>query len=138
MMPLTSAPSDARPRFYTVGETAEMLRTSAITVYRAINHGEFPAVRVRGRLIVPAKVIDALIDAAIDTGALVDAQDWAPGNAIEAEKQGVEGRPRPGANQTGAGSPVTQHVVRGDASSMPHVPGERSGTPERRRDGGAR
>jgi hypothetical protein len=37
----------------------------------------------------------------------------------------IEGRPRPGANQTGAGSPVTQQEVRGDASSMPDDAGQR-------------
>lgn len=74
-MPLTESyrgPSPTPPRFYTVGETAAMLRTSAITVYRAINDGEFPAVRLRGRLIVPARVIDDLVEAALNTGALID------------------------------------------------------------------
>jgi len=110
-------PSEAPPRFYTVSETANMLRTSAITMYRAINDGEFPAVRVRGRLIVPAKVIDALIEAAVDTYSLVDAADWVPdgtrpaGSPTRRRRQERVDRPRPGANQFGAGSFSTQHVA---------------------------
>jgi excisionase family DNA binding protein len=110
-------PAEALPRFYTVGETANMLRTSAITMYRAINDGEFPAVRVRGRLIVPAKVIDALIEAAVETYSLVDAADWVPngtgpaGSRTRMRRQERVHRPRPGANQSGAGSFSTQHVA---------------------------
>ncbi len=109
-------PGGAPPRFYTVSETAGMLRTSAITMYRAINDGEFPAVRVRGRLIIPAKVIDALIEAAVESRSLVDAADWvAPSDSAAARsgqdrKQGAD-RPRPGANQSGAGSFSTQHTA---------------------------
>jgi excisionase family DNA binding protein len=125
-LPKADGRPGAPPRFYTVNETADMLRTSAITMYRAINDGEFPAIRVRGRLIVPAKVIDALIDAAIDTYSLVDAADWVPESAVPmtASPRGPRrrrglGRPRPGANQTGAGSPVTQQGARGEVYSMP-------------------
>ena len=113
------------PRFYTVNETAAMLRTSPITMYRAISDGEFPAVRVRGRLIVPAKVIDALIDAAIESYSLAEAADWvrdvasADSGRRRSRHRNVEVRPRPGANQTGAGSPVTQQGARGDVPSMP-------------------
>jgi len=115
----------AVPRFYTVNETAAMLRTSPITMYRAISDGDFPAVRVRGRLIVPAKVIDALIDAAIESYSLADAADWvrdvASGDSSRRRSRHRNGgvRPRPGANQTGAGSPVTQQGARGDVPSMP-------------------
>jgi excisionase family DNA binding protein len=78
-MPVAKAnpiPTDAQHhRFYTVSETARMLRTSAMTVYRAVNAGEFPAIRIRGRLIIPARVIDALIDAAVDRCTPVDTAD---------------------------------------------------------------
>ena len=50
--------SEAAPeprRFYSVAEIARMLGMSKMTVYRAIAAGEFPAVKVRGRLIVPAR-----------------------------------------------------------------------------------
>lgn len=63
-------------RFYSVAEVAEMSGISSVTLYRAINAGEFPAVKVRGRVIVPAKVLDALIDGAVETGAVVDAASY--------------------------------------------------------------
>lgn len=68
-------------RFFSVSEVAAMLGTSEMTLYRAINAGEFPAIRIRGRLIVPAKAIDSMIDAATTTGAMVDAADWVSGGA---------------------------------------------------------
>lgn len=53
------------PRFYDVREVARMLKMSRMTVYRAIGSGELRAVRIRGRWLVPAKVIKAMEDAAI-------------------------------------------------------------------------
>lgn len=70
----TKAP-DA-PRFYSVAQVAEMFGMSAMTLYRAIAAGEFPAVRVRGRLIVPAKAVDAMADAATAAQTVVDANQW--------------------------------------------------------------
>ncbi len=43
----------------------------------AIAEGEFPAVRIRGRVIVPAGAIDAMIEAATSEGTLVHSTDWA-------------------------------------------------------------
>jgi excisionase family DNA binding protein len=63
-------------RFYSVAETAEMLGLSEMTVYRAIKDGEFPAIRVRGRLCVPSKAIDAMVDAAWSSMTVVDASDF--------------------------------------------------------------
>jgi hypothetical protein len=40
------------------------------------NEGQFPAVRVRGRLFVPAKAIEAMVESAVGTGAVVDAAAW--------------------------------------------------------------
>lgn len=48
------------PRFLSVPQVARTFGVSAVTVYRAIAAGEFPAVRIRGRLIVPAHVVDAM------------------------------------------------------------------------------
>lgn len=70
--------SDGGPRFYSVGQVARMLGMSAMTVYRAINAGDFPAVKIRGRLIVPARAVDEMIDAAITTQGVVDAAAWVP------------------------------------------------------------
>lgn len=41
-----SAAPRSRPAFLTVAEVAEMLRVSNMTVYRLINAGSIPAVRV--------------------------------------------------------------------------------------------
>jgi excisionase family DNA binding protein len=73
----TSGRDGSTPRtFYNVHEVAEMLGMSAMTVYRAISAGEFPAVRIRSRLIVPAKAVDAMVEAAVADRSVVDAADW--------------------------------------------------------------
>ena len=70
-------PTEA-PRFYSVAEVALMLGMSTMTVYRAIAAGEFPAVKVRNRLIVPARAIEAMADAAVADQTVVDAAGWVP------------------------------------------------------------
>lgn len=83
--PLSTSPLHARPTrevtspraFYNVRETARMLGMSAMTLYRAIEAGEFPAVRIRGRLIIPARAIDEMVAAALRDGQ-VDAADFVP------------------------------------------------------------
>lgn len=70
----TGAPS---PLFYSVPQAAELIGTSAVTLYRAIRDGEFPAMRIRGRLIVPAKAIEAMVDATVAEQSVVDAASWA-------------------------------------------------------------
>lgn len=70
-------PTEA-PRFYSVAEVALMLRMSTMTVYRAIAAGEFPAVKVRNRLIVPARAIEAMAEAAVADQTVVDAAGWVP------------------------------------------------------------
>lgn len=74
----TGAPPTEAPRFYSVEQVARMLGMSSMTVYRAISAREFPAVRVRGRLIVPAKAVDAMVDAAVTEQTLVNASDFVP------------------------------------------------------------
>ncbi len=69
------------PAFLSVAETARMFGTSEMTLYRAIAAGQFPAVRIRGRLIVPACAIQAMVDSALGTGAVVNAADWVPRGA---------------------------------------------------------
>ncbi|WP_308010375.1 MULTISPECIES: helix-turn-helix domain-containing protein [Pseudonocardia] len=61
-----------------MAKVAELLGMSPMTVYRAIAAGEFPAVRIRGRLIVPAKAIEAIADLAIAEQTVVDASGWVP------------------------------------------------------------
>ena len=68
------------PAFYSVAATARLLGMSEMTLYRAIGAGEFPAVRIRGRIIVPARAIEAMADAAVLSSGLVEAADWAAGD----------------------------------------------------------
>lgn len=60
------------PTFYDVAEVAEMFKMSRMTVYRAINSGELRAIRIRGRLLVPAAVIESLVaDATAEPSAML-------------------------------------------------------------------
>ncbi len=70
-------PTEA-PRFYSVAEVARMFGLSTMTVYRAIAAGEFPAIKVRNRLIVPARAIEAMAEAAVADQTVVDAAGWVP------------------------------------------------------------
>jgi len=74
--PATSGDGGSRPLFYSVPEAAKVVRTSKVTLYRAIREGEFPAMRIRGRLVIPARAIEAMIDAAIDEHTVVDTAGW--------------------------------------------------------------
>lgn len=47
-------------RFFSVAEAAKILKVSEVTLYRGINAGEFPAIKIRGRYVVPAKALDQL------------------------------------------------------------------------------
>lgn len=67
------------PRFLSVEAVAAVLGTSDVTLYRAIHGGEFPAIKIRGRYVIPAKILDEMEDAAINSGALVNASEWADG-----------------------------------------------------------
>ncbi len=58
--------------FYTVKETAVLIRVDPSTLYRAIREDGFPAVKIRGRYVVPAKALDRLINEATEHGGLVD------------------------------------------------------------------
>jgi hypothetical protein len=107
---LDDAISDAAhvgPRFLSVESVARIFDVSKVTVYREIRCGRFPAVRLRGRYVVPAKVVAAMEDAAMESSALVDPADWVQTDMPDHEV----GRPRPGANQSGAGSFSTQHLA---------------------------
>lgn len=70
---------EERPRqFHSVTEVARMFGMSPMTLYRAIAAGEFPAVRIRGRLIVPARAIEEMVEAALADQGLIDAAEWVP------------------------------------------------------------
>jgi predicted DNA-binding transcriptional regulator AlpA len=70
------------PRFYSVAQVAQIFGMAPVTVYRAIRAGQFPAVRIRGRLIVPAKAVEAMADAAAVEHTVVDAAGWVPERAV--------------------------------------------------------
>jgi len=70
-------PAEA-PRFYSVAQVAGMLGMSPMTVYRAISDGQFPAVRIRGRLIIPARALEEMADAAVAEQTVVDGSGWVP------------------------------------------------------------
>ncbi len=71
-----------RKRFQSVGAVARDLGMSEATLYRAIRCGEFPAVRVRNRYVIPVKILDALEEAALSTGGTVDAADWVAAKGV--------------------------------------------------------
>lgn len=73
------APPVDAPRFYSVTQVAAMLGMSTMTLYRAISQGQFPAIRIRGRLIVPAKAVEAMADTALAEHTVVDASGFVSG-----------------------------------------------------------
>jgi excisionase family DNA binding protein len=71
-----SAPKpDEPPVFYSVTKAARYLGMSPATLYRAIEAGEFPAIKIRGRLRVLGEVIDDIL-AATRAGEMVDVTVW--------------------------------------------------------------
>jgi excisionase family DNA binding protein len=65
-------PAAERATFYTVAETARLLRVDTATIYRAIREDAFPAIRVRSRYVVPAAAVEQLAARAAETGGCVD------------------------------------------------------------------
>jgi len=65
------------PRFYSVPATARMLGVSPMTLYRSIAEHQFPAIRIRNRLIIPAQYVEDMVHTAVTTTATVEAADWA-------------------------------------------------------------
>lgn len=79
-----TTPAADPPRFFSVAEVAAMLGMSSMTLYRAISAKEFPAVRIRGRLVIPARAVDAMVEAAVSDQTVVDAADWAGSSTSQA------------------------------------------------------
>lgn len=75
---MSAVPSatEARPRFLNVAEAARLVRVDSMTLYRAIRAGQFPAIKIRGRYVIPVAAVDAMESAAIGSGGMVDAADW--------------------------------------------------------------
>lgn len=72
MVPYMAVTTKHTPTFYTVREAAAIMRCNSSTLYRAIREDAFPAVRVRTRYVVPAKVIDDLVQQATIDGGCID------------------------------------------------------------------
>lgn len=68
----------AAQKFLSVPQVARLLGTSKMTIYRAIAAGEFPAVRIRGRLIIPARALDAMVEAVVAEQTVIDSSFWVP------------------------------------------------------------
>ena len=66
------APQSVQPTFYTVPETARILRVDPATIYRAIRANEFPVVRVRARYVIPAEAVERIAAQAARSGCCVD------------------------------------------------------------------
>jgi len=69
-------PGPRRQRFLSVAEQALELGVSEVTLYRAIKSGEFPAVRIRGRLCIPEGAAQAMAEAALTGVTTVDSSNW--------------------------------------------------------------
>lgn len=54
--------SSNAPQFLTVGEVADVMRVSKMTVYRLIHAGELPAIRVGKSFRVPSQAVSQLLD----------------------------------------------------------------------------
>lgn len=63
-------------RFYSVGEVAAIFGLSSMTIYRAVQDGDLPGLKIRGRILVPAHALEAMIAAASAEGPVADAADW--------------------------------------------------------------
>ena len=73
-------PGQRAARFLSVAEAAAILKVSEVTLYRGISAGEFPAVKIRGRYLVPSRVLDELEEVALRSLAGLDATgDIQPG-----------------------------------------------------------
>jgi excisionase family DNA binding protein len=89
----TKTPQEDERQFRSVAEAARVFGVSEMTLYRAIRDGQFPAVRIMGRLIVPLKAIEGMTDAAVQTSGLVDAADWADEAPERQRHSGARGAP---------------------------------------------
>jgi predicted DNA-binding transcriptional regulator AlpA len=62
---------------YTIPETAALCSVSHEHLYRQVRAGLFPALRLNGRYVVPAKAVDDLLASASAAGGCIDVAEWA-------------------------------------------------------------
>ena len=84
-MQSSRSPGIDRPTFYTVAETAQLLRVDTATIYRAIRANAFPAIRVRSRYVIPAAAFEGMAVQATETGACIDVAAIAAGRRVARE-----------------------------------------------------
>ena len=65
----------SRRALLSVAQVAAEVGISQMSLYRLIRAGELPAVRLGGRIFVPAKVIEQLSEAAMASGGTVTAAE---------------------------------------------------------------
>jgi len=105
---LASAPGlDEPPVFYSVPKAARYLGISPATLYRAISAGEFPAIKVRGRLRVLADVLDDIL-AASRAGQMVDVAAWFATRRDRAVSASPALAPEPGRSGEPRGASVVE------------------------------
>jgi excisionase family DNA binding protein len=63
-------------RFLSVAEVAAELGVHPVTIHRAIAANEFAAIKIRGRYVIPSKVLDDMVEAARRENRVVDAAEW--------------------------------------------------------------
>lgn len=77
---LTAAPTPPvqalGPNLAEVPVVARILRVSPATLYRLIHKGGFPAVWLRGRVLVSGVVVDEMAATALTVRAAIDPKDW--------------------------------------------------------------
>lgn len=54
-------------QFYTIEETADILRVSNLTIYRNAKAGLIPSVKVGGRVLIPSTYFQSLIETALES-----------------------------------------------------------------------
>jgi excisionase family DNA binding protein len=77
-----------RPQFLTAGEAAEFMRVSDDLIYDLIRSGEFPAIKLRNRYVVPLLALQRLEADALAAGSMVDVAEWT-GAWLEQQRQQV-------------------------------------------------
>ena len=75
----------AKPAFYTVAETARLLRVDTATIYRALRDDAFPAIRLRTRYLIPVAALEQLIAQVSESGGCVDVAEMAAQRRLDRE-----------------------------------------------------
>ncbi len=63
----------------TIPEAAALCSVSREHLYRLVRAGAFPAVRMQGRYVIPAAVVEQLFNSAAASTEAVDVSEWAVG-----------------------------------------------------------